>query len=84
MTLNEIQYSLTILDMSFNSVRDMSPVSCCGELRELYLAQNKLRKIQGIRHMKHLKILDLGANRIRVKKSYHLLYNITILYSWKK
>ena len=52
--------------MSFNSVRDMSPVSCCVELRELYLAQNKLRKIQGIRHMKHLKILDLGANRIRV------------------
>lgn len=44
----------------------MSPVACLPNLEELYLAQNKLRKISGIREMRNLRILDLGANRIRV------------------
>jgi protein phosphatase 1 regulatory subunit 7 len=46
----------------------MSPVAILPNLEELYLAQNKLRKISGIQEMKHLRILDLGANRIRVSK----------------
>jgi len=58
--------SLKILDISFNSIRDMSPVRCCPLLEELYIAQNKLRKIVGIENMKSLRVLDLGANRIRV------------------
>jgi Leucine-rich repeat (LRR) protein len=44
----------------------MSPVAILPNLEELYLAQNKLRKITGIREMRNLRILDLGANRIRV------------------
>eukprot|EP00605_Chrysophyceae_sp_TOSAG23-4_P002745 GSChrysophyteH1.ASY1.ANO1.3024.1 assembled CDS len=43
----------------------MAPVSACPLLEELYLAQNKLKSIEGIRGMKHLRCLDLGANRIR-------------------
>jgi protein phosphatase 1 regulatory subunit 7 len=70
--------NLRILDMSvdcfyssdiyrsFNSIRDMTPVSILPNLEELYLAQNKLRKIAGIRDLQRLRILDLGANRIRV------------------
>ena len=29
--------SLKVLDISYNSVRDMSPVSCCLNLEELYI-----------------------------------------------
>lgn len=57
--------SLKILDMSYNSIRDMGPVNLCPNLTELYLANNKLRKIHGISALTQLKKIDLGANRIR-------------------
>jgi len=34
---------LTVLDMSYNSVRSMASVAHCPRLEEIYLAQNKLR-----------------------------------------
>ncbi|VEU37061.1 unnamed protein product [Pseudo-nitzschia multistriata] len=60
--------TLKILDMSYNSIRSMTPVEFCnGEtLTELYLANNKLKEISGIKHLKSLRKLDLGANKIRV------------------
>ena len=60
--------SLKVLDMSYNSIRDMSPVSLCSpvNLTELYLANNKLKTISGLSGLTNLKKLDLGANRIRV------------------
>lgn len=58
--------TLTILDMSYNSIRDMSPVISCPNLTELYLAQNKLKEIKGLKHLSNLRKLDLGANRIRI------------------
>ncbi len=59
--------SLRTLDMSFNAIRDMEPVRLCtGNLTELYLANNKLRTIAGLKDLVHLKKVDLGANRIRV------------------
>ena len=57
--------SLKILDMSYNSIRDMGPVNLCPNLTELYLANNKLKKIYGISALTQLKKIDLGANRIR-------------------
>ena len=56
---------LTVLDISFNVIRTMSPVRDCPLLEELYIAQNKLRKIEGLETLTQLKVLDLGANRIR-------------------
>ncbi|KAJ1433150.1 hypothetical protein B484DRAFT_447427 [Ochromonadaceae sp. CCMP2298] len=59
--------NLTILDLSFNSIREMVPLGgCCPLLQELYVAQNKLRRIEGLEGLVHLRTLDLGANRIRV------------------
>ena len=60
--------SLKVLDMSYNSIRDMTPVSLCSpvNLTELYLANNKLKTISGLSGLTNLKKLDLGANRIRV------------------
>lgn len=60
--------SLHVLDMSYNAIRDMGPVRHCSSvnLTELYLANNKLKTIAGLRGLTNLKKLDLGANRIRV------------------
>jgi protein phosphatase 1 regulatory subunit 7 len=62
------QMTLRVLDMSYNAIRDMSPVQYCnGEtLTELYLANNKLKSISGLSHLTNLRKLDLGANKIRV------------------
>jgi protein phosphatase 1 regulatory subunit 7 len=64
---DQLEYlpQLLVLDISFNSIKDMSPVRVCRHLKELYIAQNKLKEIQGLEDMKSLRILDLGANRIR-------------------
>ena len=66
--------TLRILDMSYNAIRNMSPVQYCnGEtLTELYLANNKLKEISGIKHLKNLRKLDLGANKLRVLKGSEL------------
>lgn len=62
---------LRILDLSFNALRSMDFLAECNfvHLEELYLAQNKLRKIEGLEGKSSLKVLDLGANRIRVSVS---------------
>lgn len=57
--------TLKILDMSYNSIRDMAPVAFCPNLTELYLANNKLRSMAGLRGLSKLRKLDLGANKIR-------------------
>lgn len=57
--------NLQILDLSFNSIRSMEAVASCPLLKELYVAQNKLKVIEGVNGLVHLEILDLGANRIR-------------------
>jgi len=64
--------TLHILDMSYNVIRDMGPVQFCPNLVELYLAQNKLKTITGIKHLSKLKKLDLGANRIRIMDTTEL------------
>lgn len=60
--------TLRVLDMSYNAIRTMVPLQHCNgdTLTELYLANNKLKEISGISHLKHLRKIDLGANRIRV------------------
>lgn len=63
---------LRILDLSFNALRSMDFLAECNflHLEELYLAQNKLRKIEGLEGKSSIKVLDLGANRIRVSVDY--------------
>lgn len=57
---------LKVLDLSFNAIRELVPLAeSCPLLEEVYAAQNKLRKIEGLEGLVHLRTLDLGANRIR-------------------
>ncbi|KAL3788956.1 hypothetical protein HJC23_000240 [Cyclotella cryptica] len=74
--------TLRVLDISYNVIRDMGPVEFCPNLQELLpraqslslrsrdsrldIAQNKIKSIRGLRHLTHLRKIDLGANRIRV------------------
>mmetsp|Transcript_20308 Transcript_20308/g.29903 ORF Transcript_20308/g.29903 Transcript_20308/m.29903 type:complete len:420 (+) Transcript_20308:127-1386(+) len=58
--------TLRVLDMSYNAIRDMGPVQFCPNLQELYLANNKLKTMAGLRHLSKLRKIDLGANRLRV------------------
>jgi len=57
--------TLTTLDMSYNVIRDMAPVAICTNLQKLYLANNKLKTMAGLSGLKHLRVIDLGSNRLR-------------------
>lgn len=57
--------NLKVLDISYNVIRDMGPLTYCPNLQELYIAQNKIKCISGIQNLTQLRKLDLGANRIR-------------------
>jgi protein phosphatase 1 regulatory subunit 7 len=79
--------SLKTLDMSYNAIRDMSPVRLCctrtgSNLTELYLANNKLKEIAGLSGLVNLKKLDLGANRIRVMNPNELSGLINLEELW--
>ena len=65
--------SLRRLELSYNEIRSLAPLS--GEttnpgpgvaLEELYVASNKVSKIEGLEEFKKLQILELGSNRLRV------------------
>ncbi|GKY99910.1 hypothetical protein MPSEU_000944600 [Mayamaea pseudoterrestris] len=57
--------NLRVLDISYNSIRDLAPVEFCPNLQELYIANNKLKTMAGLCNLVHLKKIDLGANRLR-------------------
>lgn len=59
--------NLTLVDVSFNkltSLKGMSEVSLT--LKELYVSNNEVGKIEEIEHLRNLRVLELGSNKIRV------------------
>jgi len=60
--------ALEVLDVGYNEVRSMAPVAGLDgkNLVELTLAANKIGKIEGVEHLTHLDMLELGSNRLRV------------------
>ncbi|CAN0504703.1 unnamed protein product [Ectocarpus sp. 8 AP-2014] len=56
---------LTYLDMSYNLVKSTAPIAGCPLLDEVFVAQNRVRAIEGFEGLTRLRKLDLGANRIR-------------------
>ena len=59
--------ALEYLDVSYNSIRDVSCIASLHKLREVYLIQNKLTDLPTGEHRvpAGLRILELGANRLR-------------------
>ena len=74
--------NLRVLDISYNVIRDMNPISQCLNLQELYIAQNKIKSIRGIGQLTQLRKVDLGANRIRVMEEEELSGLINLEELW--
>ncbi|KAL7439437.1 hypothetical protein ACHAXM_006704 [Skeletonema potamos] len=74
--------NLRVLDISYNVIRDMNPISRCLNLQELYIAQNKIKSMRGIGQLKQLRKVDLGANRIRVMEEEELSGLINLEELW--
>jgi Leucine-rich repeat (LRR) protein len=56
---------LRILDMSYNLINNMSAVAACPLLEEVYIAQNRLRTIQGLEGLTRLrKVSDFLSNDV--------------------
>ncbi|GMH35388.1 hypothetical protein BSKO_03256 [Bryopsis sp. KO-2023] len=74
--------SLKRLEISYNEIRSMSDISRLGStsLMELYLASNKITKIEGLELLSTLEILELGSNRIRTIESIGHLTRLTQLW----
>ena len=56
------------IDLSFNHITTISGLEGVVQLKSLFLIQNKISKIENISHFTQLTMLELGANRIRVRE----------------
>ncbi|GAA5840970.1 hypothetical protein JCM9279_001276 [Rhodotorula babjevae] len=83
--------SLESLDLSFNLLRSVAPLDdpspdspfALKHLTHLYLIQNKLTKIEGVRHRDSLTYLEYGGNRIRTIENLPVSANLRSLFLGK-
>lgn len=73
---------LEILDLSFNRIKTIPPnvLADMKSLTHLYLASNKISKIENLKGLHNLTNLELGANRIREIENIHHLTSLTELW----
>jgi protein phosphatase 1 regulatory subunit 7 len=70
--------SLEYLEVSYNRIADIGglsklPSEAGGALKELYVAQNSLRRIQGLEKLAGLRELELGHNKIKSMEGLEML-----------
>ena len=53
--------------MSFNLIKVIENLGCLTKVTKLYLVQNKVSKIEGLQNLSQLEMVELGANKIRVR-----------------
>ncbi|GAA6064306.1 hypothetical protein JCM10212_002738 [Sporobolomyces blumeae] len=83
--------SLTSLDLSFNLLRSVEPLNDASpespyaypNLTHLYLIQNKLSKIEGVKDRTGLTYLEYGGNRIRTIENLPISANLRSLFLGK-
>jgi hypothetical protein len=64
--LDGVQYCIhtVTLDLSFNRIYDLSPLTSLGSLQELNLSNNQIEYIDDISNLQQLKSIDLSNNSI--------------------
>ncbi|KAK4058554.1 protein phosphatase regulatory subunit Sds22 [Microbotryomycetes sp. JL221] len=83
--------ALTSLDLSFNLLRSIAPLDddsaqsayAYPKLDHLFLIQNKLTRIEGVRHRTSLTYLEFGGNRIRTIENLPISANLRSLFLGK-
>ncbi|GAA5975616.1 hypothetical protein JCM10908_005219 [Rhodotorula pacifica] len=83
--------ALQSLDLSFNLLRSVAPFNDASatsayhypNLTHLYLIQNKLTKIEGVRDRTSLTYLEYGGNRIRTIENLPISANLRSLFLGK-
>ena len=56
------------LDLSFNLLRKIEGLESQTPLKKLFLLHNKISSITNLEHLTGLEMLELGSNRIRVRR----------------
>lgn len=75
---------LTSLDLSFNVIKSIgTSLKGLSKLESLYMCQNKISVVEGLETLQSLKILELGANRIRTIEHLSQIPQLTQLYMGK-
>ncbi|GEM_PF-4273917 len=59
---NSLILKSEMLDLSFQEISDLTPLSCFTHLKELYLAGNNFTKIDQLEPLENIEILDLSNN----------------------
>lgn len=55
---------VTILDLSYNNIFDVSKLEHCNYIQELYLSNNNIHYIDSLYYMPDLRVVDLSNNQI--------------------
>lgn len=73
------------LDLSYNQIATVAGLDdLAGTLEELYLVENKLKKVEGLAALTNLRLLELGGNQIRdVSTGLETLVNLEQLWLGK-
>ncbi|XP_074589692.1 protein phosphatase 1 regulatory inhibitor subunit PPP1R7 homolog [Curcuma longa] len=73
--------SLLVFDVSFNEIASLNGLSkISNTLKELYVSNNEIKKIEELEHFHLLQILELGSNRLRVMENLQTLTNLQELW----
>lgn len=75
-------FLISYLDLSFNEIRIVENLSIkdIPKIKELYLANNKITKIENLQELVPIKNLELGSNRLREIENLENLVNIETLW----
>mmetsp|Transcript_14181 Transcript_14181/g.30331 ORF Transcript_14181/g.30331 Transcript_14181/m.30331 type:complete len:330 (-) Transcript_14181:233-1222(-) len=70
------------MDVSFNQLRSIGFAAglIAAQPRDLYFANNKIPKVEGLSHLTSLRSLELGSNRLRSLEGIETLVNLEELY----
>lgn len=71
---------LNSLDLSFNTIRHIRHVERLTNLKDLYLCQNEITRIDNLDTLTKLDNLELGANKIRELANLEKLQSLTTLW----